>query len=397
MRTLKHTVSLGILSIFLSTSMSHGMSVLEIVASEAPSGVHGYLFATQVNESCPYVSVYNLRLLTEGQPRYPFSQLEWLMRTFENMRDVALLEQKLLNKDGGAYRQFYKYMHENGVEEGGYYTEHKTSFADTLEDDMERLQLKGAPYHMKKAHFPTHVTAPFLYNPRHKAHYIIDPALKKFVPVETVEDYNSVTDMALQNIRDCYGEDGTFDENKETSATLFIRLTKSQQDYFAKDKAIIAGGMPRFGSYLYDLKYATTSDDEMQLYDVGTYQKMLIVAGAIPKDPPLQDVHCEFQEALTRYPAHPWNHLKAESFFEARLAQTFRDSPELKQVADKVIDFALTPWAMYKKSLTAYTKSGQKVSELAYVPDEDAMLAYYFSGQLRLLWGISIGYDLLLM
>ncbi len=157
----------------------------------------------------------------------------------------------------------------------------------------------------------------------------------------------------------------------------------------------------------YILNYSDSSKNGEIFYDVGTFQHMLFACGVkadntsfVEGDDSLEvKAYGEFRSGLNVNPLNPWHLINKEDLFEYHLAQVFKNNPELKAKAKQSVGFYNDCWRFYEESFNLYDSATEAKTQFSqkqrFLPGEDQMLAYLFSGQLRFLWSASISMDAL--
>jgi len=152
------------------------------------------------------------------------------------------------------------------------------------------------------------------------------------------------------------------------------------------------------------IMYSSSSDPLYQdevFYDFGTYQHMLFACGLDRNNQPLTpaseefQAHQQFKAEMDSNPLNPWANINKDDLLEYQVARLFQSNPALKAKAMKAVEFYNEPWKFYQESFKCKDASdGQTLGQKqAYLPGEDQMLSYFFTGQLRFLWAATVGMD----
>jgi hypothetical protein len=170
-------------------------------------------------------------------------------------------------------------------------------------------------------------------------------------------------------------------------------------------------GMPQLAGLKYGFCMLASSDTDLNkeyFYDVGSFQHMLFACGlkadntSFGEDEDTLEARAfrEYHQAMIANPLNPWAGISKEDLFEYHLAQIFKTNTELKKKAIESVGFYNDCWKFYKESFDLYDAPQEPRVKLSqkqrFMPGEDQMLAYLFSGQLRFVWAASISMDALI-
>ncbi|MBP6986631.1 MAG: hypothetical protein KBB83_08635 [Alphaproteobacteria bacterium] len=192
-------------------------------------------------------------------------------------------------------------------------------------------------------------------------------------------------------------------DGKIEGEAAILKLSKQELKKLglAEYSAIIMDHKPRFGSdAVYYAQYLPNESNDRQFYMTGMFQLSLFAHG-IDRDNkeilaghPLFDAYQEFTRAMGENAENPWRSLDKRNLLEYRLAHLFETNDELKQQVLKVIDAFKPGWTYYTSLKDLKDERGAPL-RLDLLPDENQLLAFYFSMQVRDLWTACVSQEAL--
>lgn len=192
--------------------------------------------------------------------------------------------------------------------------------------------------------------------------------------------------------------DGKIDSD---ATRLYLSQQQLNQLGLAEYSSIQMNHKPRFGSdAVYYAQYLPQAANDRQFYMTGMYQLSLFAHGIdrdnnqITPGHPLYDAYQEFTQVMAENPENPWRNLDKDNLLEYRLAHLFENNEGLKKQVLQVIDAFKPGWTYYQALMGLKDAHGKPLC-VDLLPNDNQLLAFYFSMQVRDLWTACVSQEAL--
>lgn len=364
-----------------------------VATSKAP---FQYAVYQQQGPTCPYISWENLQkvraMRERGSGQIVLNDADYVTKVhsyawfFPRIHTLDRLYE-VLRRDDGDYALYEKALRAEGITSIGRYSAEGIPIDEIDESPFDRKR--------RASYSP--------YNIRINTTSVLRQLPLFIIPGEKNLFYYSYTSRTTRVVPIVEGE-----RQEESDVFLLSQFGFHAYRFDSEMLQEMGIGKTDFSNmFLANNKcYIPASGERGDFYDVGSYQHILFACG-LKADNTLFDerdtslaarASRELRTALSTHPLNPWARITRGDLFEYHLAEIFRTNSRLKEMAMKSVNFFNRPWVFYKESFALFDSAQEFTRKRLslkqdFMPGEEQMLAYYFSGELHALYAASISVE----